>query len=154
MVYTTREAMEEAQAMVDDITEELLQIALDLKDASRLEEGDSERSDLLGRSLQLESERRRLSFELSRAQVPCGSAERVEVGSVVTIRDLGTGKEQSLTLVSANGNPLKRGTISLGAPVAQALLGHCLGDEVEVLTLDKRRAQRFQITVIGEGEPG
>lgn len=151
VVYTTKQKMEEVQTRIDEIGVELRQIALDLSNAPKLKDGESERSSLLERFLQLQSEKRELVAGLSRAQVPCGSAERVEVGSRVTFLNLGTGEERFLILVSANGNPLKERTISTGTPVAQALLGRCVEDEVEVPTADGQRIQKLRITAISEG---
>ena len=70
----------------------------------------------------------------------------VDIGSAVTVRDP-NGRKQSYKLVgSAEASPLE-GKISNESPVGQALLGHKVGDEVEVETPSKKPV-KFTITRI------
>jgi len=58
----------------------------------------------------------------------------VEVGSRTELLDLDTGLESAFTLVSpAESNP-SLGRLSAESPVGRALLGHHLGETVDVLT--------------------
>jgi transcription elongation factor GreA len=56
----------------------------------------------------------------------------VSHGSSVEVTDLGTGGTQTFRIVSPNEADPKQGMLSSSSPVAQALLGHSAGDEVEV----------------------
>ena len=70
----------------------------------------------------------------------------VDIGSSVTVEDP-NGRKQSYKLVgSAEASPLE-GKISNESPVGQALLGHKVGDEVEVETPSKKLV-KFTITRI------
>ncbi len=53
-------------------------------------------------------------------------------GSSVTVTDLKTGKEQSFKIVSPNDAVPKDGLMSSASPVATAVIGHRIGDEVAV----------------------
>ena len=50
----------------------------------------------------------------------------------VTLKNITTGKVVEYTLVSENEANLKEGKLSIGTPIAQALLGHKKGEEVDV----------------------
>lgn len=70
----------------------------------------------------------------------------VDIGSSVTVEN-SNGRKQSYKLVgSAEASPLE-GKISNESPVGQALLGHKVGDEVEVETPAKKLV-KFTITRI------
>ena len=70
----------------------------------------------------------------------------VDIGSSVTVEGP-NGRKQSYKLVgSAEASPLE-GKISNESPVGQALLGHKVGDEVEVETPSKKLV-KFTITRI------
>lgn len=56
----------------------------------------------------------------------------VRHGSTVEVTDLGKGSVQSFKIVSPNEASPKDGLISSSSPVAQALLGRSVGDEVEI----------------------
>ncbi len=56
----------------------------------------------------------------------------VQILNRVTIKNLSTGKQLEYTLVSENEADLKAGKLSIGTPIAQALLGKKVGDRVEV----------------------
>ncbi len=58
--------------------------------------------------------------------------DHVGIGSVVTVRDLGTDDDWELTLVSSVESDPDNDRISDESPVGQALLGHGIGDRVSV----------------------
>ena len=56
----------------------------------------------------------------------------IQILNRVTLKNKNTGKVVEYTLVSENEANLKEGKLSIGTPVAKALLGHKKGDEVDV----------------------
>ena len=60
------------------------------------------------------------------------SADEVQHGATVEVSDLGTGAQQTFKIVSPNDAKPKEGLISATSPVAQALIGHRVGEEVEI----------------------
>ena len=56
----------------------------------------------------------------------------VQILNRVTLKNITTGKVVEYTLVSENEATLKEGKLSIGTPIAQALLGHKKGEEVDV----------------------
>src|SRR5215471_9081811 len=60
------------------------------------------------------------------------SGTRVKFGATVTIEDSETGETQTYTIVGEHEADIKRGRISIGAPLARALIGKDLGDAVIV----------------------
>ena len=61
-----------------------------------------------------------------------GAGDAVRHGSTVDVTDLGKGDTQSFKIVSPNEASPKDGLISSSSPVAQALIGASVGDEVEI----------------------
>ncbi len=61
------------------------------------------------------------------------STETVQILSRVTLKNLKTKSEVTYTLVSENEANLKEGKLSVGTPIAKALLGHKKGDTIEVV---------------------
>lgn len=59
-------------------------------------------------------------------------ADQVQHGATVEVTDLGKDTTQTFKIVSPNDASPKQGLISATSPVAQALLGHGVGDEVEI----------------------
>ena len=73
-------------------------------------------------------------------------ADKAYIGAAVTFQDMDGGDTTTYTLVdSAEADPLN-GKISVHTPVAQALLGHKVGDVVEVTTPGGK--MKFKITEI------
>ena len=64
--------------------------------------------------------------------VQAGGADQVQHGSTVEVTDLRTQSVQRFKIVSPNDADPKQGMLSASSPVAQALIGHELGDEVEI----------------------
>lgn len=81
--------------------------------------------------------------KLSRAEVidPSKlSGDRVRFGAKVTLTNLDTDEESTYQIVGADEADINLGLISISAPLARALIGKTLGDEVVVnLPAGKRR---------------
>ena len=76
-----------------------------------------------------------LKHKLSEAQViemPDGESETVVFGSTVRMVDLQSGDEKQYTLVGQEEADIKKGSISVQSPLGRALIGHKVGDIVEV----------------------
>lgn len=67
---------------------------------------------------------------MSTIQIQC----EVHVGSVVSFTDRNAGHDQTITLVDPHEAEPSHGRLSVASPVARALLGHRVGDLVEVHT--------------------
>lgn len=63
-----------------------------------------------------------------------GSKDYVDLGNKVTIRDVEYGDEESYTIVGSTEVDPHNGRISLKSPIGRALMGHRVGDVVEVQT--------------------
>ena len=70
----------------------------------------------------------------------------VQILNRVTLKNITTGKVVEYTLVSENEANLKEGKLSIGTPIAQALLGHKMGEEVDVTV--PSGVLRFEILTI------
>ena len=73
--------------------------------------------------------------KLSRAEVidpSTLSGDRVKFGATVELEDVNSGKVVTYRLVGPDESDLKKGTISITSPVARALVGKEVGDEVRV----------------------
>ncbi len=62
------------------------------------------------------------------------SSETVVFGATVVLRDTNADEEKRYTLVGQDEADLKDGKISVQSPVGRALIGHRVGDLVEVKT--------------------
>lgn len=92
--------------------------------------------------------RQRLS-ELSRIDLSAMPADRIGFGSKVKLLNLDTGDEVSYTITAGDYIDLDAGEISLASPIAQALLGKKLGDEVTVqLPRGARRYRVIELTTL------
>jgi transcription elongation factor GreA len=60
------------------------------------------------------------------------SGEKVVFGARVTLEDPEAGEEVVYTIVGDDESDVKQGMISISSPVARALIGHEVGDEVKV----------------------
>jgi transcription elongation factor GreA len=67
------------------------------------------------------------------------SGSRVKFGATVTIEDSDSGETTRYTIVGEHEADIKRGRISIGAPVARALIGKEIGDAVTVTTPKGKR---------------
>jgi len=75
-----------------------------------------------------------------------GSNGTVEIGCIVTIRDVEYGDEESYSIVGSTEVDPGNGRISLKSPIGHALMGHRVGDIVEVQT--PSGVAEFEITEI------
>ena len=76
-----------------------------------------------------------LEHKLSSAQVveiTGGESETVVFGTTVTLLNMETQEEKRYTLVGQDEADLKNGSISVQSPIGRALIGHRVGDIVEV----------------------
>jgi transcription elongation factor GreA len=74
------------------------------------------------------------------------SGDRVRFGARVTLTNLDTEEETSYQIVGADEADINSGTISISAPLARALIGKSIGDEVIVnLPAGKRRYEIAEI---------
>ena len=62
------------------------------------------------------------------------SGSRVRFGATVTFEDTESGDAQTLVIVGEHEADIKRGRISIGAPLARALIGKDVGDTTTVTT--------------------
>ncbi|GAB4518444.1 MAG: transcription elongation factor GreA [Haliangiales bacterium] len=68
------------------------------------------------------------------------SGDTVRFGATVTVEDVDSGDVVTYTIVGEHEADIKLGRISVSAPVARALIGKSIGDEVEVRTPKGQRA--------------
>jgi transcription elongation factor GreA len=60
--------------------------------------------------------------------------DRAYIGATVTVRDLDTDEESEYTLLSVEEADPDRNIISYTSPIGKGLLGHEIGDQVEIET--------------------
>ena len=72
------------------------------------------------------------------------SGPRVKFGATVTIEDSETGEPQTYAIVGEHEADIKRGRISIGAPLARALIAKEVGDTVTVQSPKGRR--EYEVT--------
>src|SRR5690606_35822665 len=75
-----------------------------------------------------------LAYELSRAEIVKKdelSKDRVKINSKVTIEDLTSKAKTTFTVVPPNSADMKQQKVSVLTPIASAIIGLKLGDEVE-----------------------
>lgn len=63
-----------------------------------------------------------------------GSKDEVKLGTTVTIRDIDTGDEEYYTIVDSTEVDPIACRISLRSPIGHALMGHKIGEQVQVQT--------------------
>ena len=76
-----------------------------------------------------------LEYKLGEAQIvetASGISETVVFGTTVVMTNLESQEEKRYTLVGQEEADLKNGTISVQSPLGRALIGHRVGDIVEV----------------------
>lgn len=72
------------------------------------------------------------------------SGDRVKFGATVTFEDVDTEEQKTYTIVGAHEADIKLGRISVSAPVARALIGKAIGEEVSVRTPKGTRVVEIQ----------
>jgi len=83
----------------------------------------------------IENRMAELEYKLGEAQVveaAVGHSETVVFGTTVIMINLESQEEKRYTLVGQEEADLKNGTISVQSPLGRALIGHRVGDVVEV----------------------
>jgi transcription elongation factor GreA len=60
------------------------------------------------------------------------SGDRVRFGATVTVTNLDTDEPQTFRIVGADEADVSSGTISISAPLARALIGKSIGDEIVI----------------------
>ncbi len=74
------------------------------------------------------------------------SGDRVRFGATVKVTNLDTDEETVYQIVGADEADINAGTISISAPLARALIGKSIGDEVVInLPAGKRRYEIAEI---------
>ena len=74
------------------------------------------------------------------------SGTRVKFGATVTIEDAESGDTHRYVIVGEHEADIKKGRISIGAPVARALIGKEIGDTVTVQSPKGKR--EFEVTKV------
>jgi transcription elongation factor GreA len=147
-VLLTQEGLDKLQAELDELrTTRRAEIAErikyaknfgDITENSEYEDAKNEQGMIEGRILTLERIVRHAEIIQSRAGEPGRKDGRVQVGSVVTVKDeFGS---QTFTIVGSAEVDPKAGRISMESPVGRALLNHKAGDSVQVQTPGGSRA--------------
>lgn len=67
------------------------------------------------------------------------SGSKVRFGATVTIEDTASGESSTYVIVGEHEADIKRGRISIGAPVARALIGKDVGDTVQLPSAKSKR---------------
>jgi transcription elongation factor GreA len=101
------------------------------------------------RQSHIEGRIRLLEDKLARAQVidPTGSsANAVRFGATVVLLDSETGEESTYTLVGEDESDIAAGRISIGSPIARAMLGKSVGDVVQARV--PKGTREFEVRVI------
>ena len=89
------------------------------------------------RQLQISTQIQEIEHKLSLAHVIDPSSidsDKIVFGATVTLRNLENDKEATYTIVGVDEADLKHGKISIESPIARALIGKQLDDEVKVRT--------------------
>lgn len=100
----------------------------DLKENAEYHAAREKQSHIEGRILDIED-------QLARAEVidtSNFSGDRVKFGAWVTLFDIDTDREIRYRIVGPSEASTERGTISVTSPVAKAIIGRVVGDEVKV----------------------
>src|SRR3954453_15662212 len=97
----------------------------DLKENAEYHDAKDAQAHLETKILRLQEQRRNAVVVEAKA-----NAGRVSLGSAVTVRDADTGREATHTLVSAHEADPAAGRLSVESPLARALPGARVGDEV------------------------
>jgi transcription elongation factor GreA len=139
-----RKELDRLRKMKKEMSEEIGRAAAmgDLSENFEYTAAKDKQAELLRRIGDLESKLKSTRL-IEEAGIPTGKAY---IGATVALQDLDSSDTMSYTLVdSAEADPMN-GRISVHTPVAQALLGHMVGDLVEVTTPGGK--MRFKITEI------
>lgn len=89
----------------------------------------------------------RARLERARVVESATGGEVVRFGSTVEVEDAGNGRRATYRLVGDGEADVEKGLLSLGTPVARALLGAAPGDEVAVAA--PRGERRLRVVSVG-----
>lgn len=136
--YFTKEALEKLKKELDHLTRvERPKISNQIAEAR--DKGDlSENAEYdAAKEAQgmLEMKIAKLQQKVSKARIIDESkidTSKVYLYGTVTIKNMEKGVQMKYTLVNESEADLKKGKISVDSPIAQGLLGHEVGDEVEI----------------------
>jgi transcription elongation factor GreA len=120
----------------------------DLKENAEYHAAKERQSMIEGRIMELKD-------KLGRAEViDCTqvSTERAVFGTVVTLMDMQTDEEVTYQLLGPEESDVKKGSISVLAPLGRSLLGKSVGDEVQAKTPGGMR--EFEVMEIQAGSQG
>jgi len=100
----------------------------DLSENAEYQYAKEKQSFLTGKIMEMED-------KIARAQVIDVSKiceKKIVFGATVKLLDLNTDKEVSYKIVGDTESDIKLGKISIGSPIAKALIGKCIGDEAKI----------------------
>ena len=136
-IYMSSEGYEKARQELDKLKErrgeisKAIGVAREFGDISENAEYDSAKEEQAFNEKKIAE----LEDKLARAQILDTSKlpeGKVVIGTTVLLEDMEDGFEMEYTIVSELEADPSSGTISIKSPVAQGLLGHAEGDEVEI----------------------
>lgn len=116
----------------------------DLSENSEYDEAKNEQAVVEARILQLEEQLKHVKI----VNMDALSGDVISIGSTVKILDVDFNEEMEYRIVSAVENSGSMNTITDESPVGKALLGHHVGDEVEIVA----PAGTYKIRVISIGK--
>jgi transcription elongation factor GreA len=98
----------------------------------------------------VEARIRDIEAKLANAQIidvtTVNAGGKVVFGATVHLVDVSDGSEAKYQIVGEDEADIKNGLLSIGSPIARALIGKKEGDEVEVVTPSGKRA--YEITAV------
>lgn len=155
-VILTREGLEKLKEELEFLsTEKRREVAERIKEAREF--GDisenSEYDDAKNEQAMLESRIAQVEEKLRSATVvEAGdvSSDEVQVGTIVEVKDEGTGKTLIYTIVGSAEASIADGKLSNESPVGRALIGHKQNDVVDV-SLPNGKARQLKVTKIDVG---
>jgi transcription elongation factor GreA len=119
----------------------------DLKENAEYHAAREKQSHIEGRILDIED-------QLARAEVidtSHFSGERIKFGAYVTLYDIDTERELRYRIVGPGEASTDKGTISVTSPVAKAIIGRSVGDEVQVHA--PGGVKTYEISAVGWSPP-
>lgn len=82
------------------------------------------------------------------------SGDRVKFGATITIEDTESGDQQTFAIVGEHEADIKRGRISIGAPMVRGLIAKEVGDTVTITTPGgKREVEIIKVEFLEIGPP-
>lgn len=115
----------------------------DLKENAEYHAAKNDQSFLETRILQLREQRQNAVIVES-----TGQETEIGFGSTFTLLDSTSGKEMTYTIVSSFEQDASSGKLSSGSPVAEAVIGKKVGDDVSVL-LPNGNKRDFKVVKLG-----